>query len=85
MDISFAQAVLGDSIEVPTPHGPKILELPRGTRSGQNFVFPGLGVPEASNCRAGHLIVTVQITHKASVSDAETRAPGWTRKRGENK
>jgi molecular chaperone DnaJ len=73
-DISFAQAVLGDSIEVPTPFGPRILELPRGTRSGQSFLFSGLGVPAANNRHPGNLVVTVRITNKPSFG--ETDLPG---------
>jgi molecular chaperone DnaJ len=64
LNISFAQAVLGDTVHVPTPYGARILELPRGTKSGQNFTFPGLGVPISGNGHSGDLIVTVKITHK---------------------
>ncbi len=71
LDISFAQAVLGDSIEIPTPFGPRILELPRGTRSGQTFLFAGLGVPAAGNCQPGNLDKTIQITNKARYGESE--------------
>lgn len=64
VDISFAQAVLGDTIQVPTPFGARFLELPRGTQSGQNFLFPGLGVPSPGNSHAGNLVVTVKLTNK---------------------
>ena len=71
LDISFAQAVLGDSIQVPTPFGARILELPRGTKSGQNFIFAGLGVPAAGDCHPGNLIVTVKISNKTRFSDTD--------------
>jgi molecular chaperone DnaJ len=74
LDISFAQAVLGDSINVPTPFGARILDLPRGTRSGQSFTFTGLGVPSGGNCHPGNLIVTVQISNKSRFG--ETDFPG---------
>ena len=71
LEVSFAQAVLGDSIEVPTLLGPRILELPRGTQSGQSFVFPGLGVPANGAGHPGDLVITVHITKKARFPDAE--------------
>lgn len=59
--VSLAQAVWGDTIEIPTPWGPKAMELPRGCRSGQSFLFPGLGVPANGHGRAGDLIITIQV------------------------
>jgi molecular chaperone DnaJ len=71
LDISFAQAVLGDSIQIPTPFGARILELPRGTKSGQTFRFPGLGVPSPDNGHSGNLVITVKISKKSSFSDTD--------------
>ena len=70
VDISFAQAVLGDTIQVPTPFGATFLELPRGTQSGQNFLFPGLGVPSPDNNHSGNLVVTVKIS-KTKFTEAD--------------
>lgn len=71
VDVSFAQAVLGESIEVPTPFGPRALELPRGAKSGQRFLFPGLGVPTAGNCQPGNLVITLQISNQARFTDPD--------------
>ncbi len=71
VNVSFAQAVLGESIEIPTPFGPRILELPRGANSGQSFIFPGLGVPAAENSHSGNLVVTIQITQKDELADPD--------------
>ena len=70
LNISFAQAALGDTIQVPTPFGARFLELPRGTESGQNFLFPGLGVPSPDNSHSGNLVVTVKIT-KTKFADTD--------------
>lgn len=84
LNISFAQAVLGASLEVPTPCGPQVLALPRGTRSGQSFIFAGLGVPAAGNGHAGNLIVTVRISPKTNFEEPEL--PGnFLEKRTESK
>jgi molecular chaperone DnaJ len=71
LGVSFAQAVLGDSIEIPTPFGPTVLELPRGARSGQSFLFPGLGVPAAGNGQSGNLVITIHITNKNRFPESE--------------
>ena len=71
LDISFAQAVLGDSIQVATPFGAIILDLPRDTKSGQSFTFAGLGVPANGNCEPGNLIVTVQISNKTRLNETD--------------
>ncbi len=64
--VSMAQAVLGDIIEIPTPWGPRSMELPRGSRSGQSFLFPGLGIPANGNGRAGDLIITITVRDDAA-------------------
>ena len=69
--VSLAQAVLGDTIEIPTPWGPKSVELPRGSRSGQSFLFPGLGVPANGTCHAGDLIITIQVQNDTPSRVAE--------------
>ena len=38
MPITFAQAALGDEIEVPTLHGKVKLKIPAGTQTGTNSV-----------------------------------------------
>jgi molecular chaperone DnaJ len=71
VDVSFVQAVLGESIEVTTPFGPRVLELPRGAKSGQSFLFPGLGIPAGENCQPGNLVITIRITDQVRVTDPD--------------
>jgi molecular chaperone DnaJ len=71
LGVSFAQAVLGERIEIPTLFGPRVLELPRGSCSGQRFLFPGLGVQAAGNCSPGNLIITIRITNKTWFTDPD--------------
>jgi len=42
--ISFTQAALGGQIDVPTLEGKRTLTIPRGTQSGEVFVFRGDGI-----------------------------------------
>jgi molecular chaperone DnaJ len=57
--ISYAQAALGATIEVPTLDGREELPIPRGTQNGAVFRIPGQGMPGPR--RAGDLIVQVYI------------------------
>ncbi len=48
MPISFSQAALGATIDVPTLDGPSKLKIPAGTQSGKVFRLKGKGVPALS-------------------------------------
>jgi molecular chaperone DnaJ len=45
MPISFTQAALGTTIEVPTLEGPAKLKIPGGTQTGKVFRLKGKGIP----------------------------------------
>jgi molecular chaperone DnaJ len=58
--ISYTQAVLGTTVEVPTLHGPVTLDVPPGTAHGTEFRLPGKGVPRLGDRGKGdHLVLTV--------------------------
>ncbi len=57
--ISFVQASLGDSINVPTLNGEKTLEIPKGTQPGEVFRFHGEGIPSLRNGRRGDQIMQI--------------------------
>ena len=44
--ISFAQAALGDTVQVPTLDGQATLEIPAGTQSGSQLTLRGKGFSE---------------------------------------
>ncbi len=62
MPISFAQAALGATIDVPTLDGPAKLKVPAGTQSGKVFRLKGKGVPSLSGAGRGdeHVRVLVE-------------------------
>ena len=68
--ISFPQAVLGASIDVPTLDGKVIMKVPPGTQSGKVFRLRGKGIPVYGGYGKGDQLVTVvvevpqQITRK---------------------
>lgn len=47
--LTFAQAALGDEIELPTINGTTSLQIPAGTQTHQIFRMKGLGMPRASS------------------------------------
>jgi len=61
MPISFTQAALGATVEVPTLEGKAELKIPPGTQHGQVFRLAGLGVPDIRSGRRGHELVQVRV------------------------
>ncbi len=59
--ITFAQAALGDTVKVPTPHGDVKLKIPAGTQSKTTFRLRGKGAPNIRTKRYGdeHVIIDV--------------------------
>jgi molecular chaperone DnaJ len=51
--ISFTQAALGGSVEVPTLKGSEKLQVPAGTQHGEVFKLKGKGLPDIRSYRNG--------------------------------
>lgn len=68
MEISFAQAALGDKVSVKTLEGEVVMKIPAGTQSGETFRIKGKGVPHLQRWGQGdHLVkITVVIPKKLS-------------------
>ena len=49
--ISFTQAALGATIQVPTLDGMVDCEIPEGTQTGREFILRDKGIPEVGNSR----------------------------------
>ncbi len=61
MPISFTQASLGATVEVPTLTGKAELKIHAGTQHGQLFRLGGLGLPDLQSGRRGDELVQVLI------------------------
>jgi len=61
--ISVPQAILGDTIEVPTIDGKASMKIPKGTQNGQKFRLKGKGLPPMGGGTRGeqYLLITVTI------------------------
>jgi len=72
--ITFAQAALGASIEVPTPDGePAKITLPEGTQPGTTFRVRGRGVPHLGHKGRGDLHVTVRVVVPSKLSGEQKK------------
>ena len=72
--VTFAEAVLGADVAVPTLDAPVTVRIPPGTASGTTLRVRGRGVPAAAGQEAGDLLVTVHVDVPRSLSDAERTA-----------
>lgn len=59
--ISFTQAALGATIEVPTLAGKGEVRIPPGTQQGQLFRMKGLGLPDLRHGGRGDEVVQVMV------------------------
>lgn len=60
LPVSFTEATLGTSVDVPTPNGLVTLNIPAGTNGGAKLRLKGQGIASKSG-PAGDLIVQIQI------------------------
>jgi molecular chaperone DnaJ len=59
--ISFTQAAIGATIDVPSLNGNKQLKIPPGTQYGSVFRIKGQGLPDIRTGRAGDQLVQIVI------------------------
>ena len=59
MKITYVQAVLGDTLRVPTLDGQVEYELPAGTQPGAVFKLKGRGIPVVNSSRRGDQLVRI--------------------------
>ena len=74
MNISFVQAALGDTVEVPTVHGDVEMSIPAGTQTGKTFRLKGKGAPKLRGGGQGDQHVTVNIVTPTKLNDAQKEA-----------
>ena len=71
MPITFSQAALGDSIEVPTLDGKCILKVPSGTQTGTKFRLAGKGIKNSRTGETGNLYVVVKLITPTKLSNEQ--------------
>ena len=61
LPLNFAQAALGDEIDIPTLHDITTLKIPQGTQHGDTFILKGKGIPHRNGKGKGNQIVKVSV------------------------
>ncbi|MGO4887240.1 molecular chaperone DnaJ [Anaerobacillus sp. MEB173] len=71
MPVTFAQAALGDEIEVPTLDGKIKLKIPAGTQTGTNFRLRGKGVANVRGMGQGDQHVQVIVVTPKNLTEKQ--------------
>ncbi len=71
--VTYPEAALGTTVTVPTLEGQVSLRVPPGTAPGKTFRVKGRGVPSHGRHAVGDLLVTVDVTVPASLTDEQRR------------
>ncbi|WP_303974050.1 molecular chaperone DnaJ [Streptococcus merionis] len=74
LDISFVQAALGDTVDIPTVHGDVEMMIPAGTQTGKRFRLRGKGAPQLRGSGQGDQFVTVNIVTPTKLNDGQKEA-----------
>ena len=61
LPITYSQAALGATVEIPTLNGPADLKVPAGTQPGEEFTLRGKGLADPRRSGLGDLLVQVNI------------------------
>ncbi len=69
--ISFTQAALGGTIDVPTLKGKEQMDIPAGTQHGEVFKLKGKGLPDLRSYRNGDEVVQVVIEIPKKLTDKQ--------------
>ena len=71
MPLTFAQAALGDEIEVPTLYGKVKLKIPAGTQTGRTFRLKGKGAPNLRGYAQGDQLIKVRVITPTNLSEQQ--------------
>ncbi len=71
LEISFAQAALGDTLTVPTLEGSEELQIPAGIQSGEELRLRGRGLPSLRSSRRGDQVIALRVNTPTELSDRQ--------------
>lgn len=71
LPITFAQAVLGDEVEIPTLEGRGTLRVPAGTQPGATLRVRGKGIPKRMTSGRGDQLVEVQVEIPTNLTERQ--------------
>jgi DnaJ-class molecular chaperone len=77
LPVTLKEAVLGAKVKVPTPDGPVMLTIPKGTTSGKVLRLKGRGFA-AKDGKRGDQLVAIEIDVPADNPELQKFVEGWT-------
>jgi len=72
--VTYAEAALGATVEVPTPDGRVSLKVPPGSQDGKLLKIKGRGAPRLKGSGRGDLIARLRVSVPTKLSKAEKEA-----------
>lgn len=72
--LALFRQTLGDTVDIPTVHGPVEMNIPAGTQTGKTFRLKGKGAPKLRGGGQGDQHVTVNIVTPTKLNDAQKEA-----------
>jgi len=76
LPVTLKEAVLGSKVKVPTPEGPVMLTIPKGTTSGKVLRLKGRGFT-ARDGKRGDQLATVEVDVPANDAELQQFAEKW--------
>ena len=72
--VTYAEAALGATVEIPTPEGRISLKIPAGSQDGKTLRVKGRGAPRLKGSGKGDLLARVRVTVPSKLTKAEREA-----------
>lgn len=76
LPVTLKEAVLGSKVKVPTPDGPVMLTIPKGSSSGKVLRLKGRGFTDR-NGKRGDQLVSLEVDLPAGDSELQAFAESW--------
>src|SRR5215213_8124887 len=72
--VTYAEAALGATVEIPTPEGRVALKVPAGSQDGKMLKVKGRGAPKLNGGGKGDLLARLRVSVPTKLSKAEREA-----------
>jgi molecular chaperone DnaJ len=72
--VTFSEAALGATVEIPTPDGRVSLKVPAGSQDGKLLRVKGRGAPKLAGSGRGDLLARLRLSVPSKLSKAEREA-----------